>query len=557
MTPEIRDALQYCPNLPHLSPVTMRLVEMARDPDVGIGALVAVLAREPAIARRVLRVNNSSPLHPHRQPSDDLHGAVVGLGLDATMSLALGVSLAEPLRHAAGRHALLDKIRRRALISALVSRVIAKRLERPDLETLQLAALVQDLGVVALETALSEPYLEVLEQSRSHDDLLNCERRTLGADHGEAGAWLMDCWGLPKILCVTAMKAHDRETTDDNPDVGTCSPGGEGLLASAESVMSASNSEEFAGFVPIVALSGRVADLFLSEDLDPATTKTTAHLFEQWLGLGRAEFNSVLTETADGLSEVEAWFEEEVMSRQQATDAIDQARAILAIPEAPGMTDPPAEPRRAAEPEVTPLPAEDEPALDPLTGLQGAAQFDLVVQHEASRALQNHWPLAVAFIDVDHLENINRRHGRELGDRVLISVANVLRDNLRDRDFIMRYRGDTFAAVLPGAGADVAARVVERLRQSIEYLVHRVPDGENFAVTVSLGCASVDPKSDRPPVMQGERDDAQAAEEDQRFAAESSSQDAAGRVIDLALAAEQALCEAKARGGNAVVLAGQ
>src|SRR5690606_21500073 len=96
MTPEIREALPYCPNLPRPPGIAMRIVELGRDPNVDLTALSRLLARDPALASRVLRASNSA-LYAQRRRSDNLRQALVVIGLNATMTLALSFSLAETI----------------------------------------------------------------------------------------------------------------------------------------------------------------------------------------------------------------------------------------------------------------------------------------------------------------------------------------------------------------------------------------------------------------------------------------------------------------------------
>ena len=94
----------------------------------------------------------------------------------------------------------------------------------------------------------------------------------------------------------------------------------------------------------------------------------------------------------------------------------------------------------------------------------------------------------VLALDVDHFKRINDTHGHEAGDVVLRRVAETLRGALREGDHLGRTGGEEFVALLPGAGAEAAADVAERLRRAVE--------GADFsaarpglAVTVSVGAA--------------------------------------------------------------------
>ncbi len=74
---------------------------------------------------------------------------------------------------------------------------------------------------------------------------------------------------------------------------------------------------------------------------------------------------------------------------------------------------------------------------------------------------------AVLMIDIDHFKKINDSYGHAAGDRVLIEVANILKDNLRNYDIVGRVGGEEFAMLLPNSDIDTATRIAERIREKI------------------------------------------------------------------------------------------
>ena len=88
--------------------------------------------------------------------------------------------------------------------------------------------------------------------------------------------------------------------------------------------------------------------------------------------------------------------------------------------------------------------------------------------------------------DIDHFKQINDRHGHEAGDAVLSAVAAALRRNLRDEDFVCRWGGDEFCALLPRARQEQAQRVAERIFQALEELDIRFEE-RTMQVAVCIG----------------------------------------------------------------------
>lgn len=138
--------------------------------------------------------------------------------------------------------------------------------------------------------------------------------------------------------------------------------------------------------------------------------------------------------------------------------------------------------------------ADRDPATfrDPLTGLGNRRCLETRLPPLLRAAEQDERPLTVALIDADGLEQINERHGRDIGDRVLQELAQLLRENTRTSDLTLRWSGEEFLIVFPDTIADRGFEVCERIRASVS--VHpwqRLSAG--LDVTLSMGLASAPP----------------------------------------------------------------
>jgi diguanylate cyclase (GGDEF)-like protein len=102
--------------------------------------------------------------------------------------------------------------------------------------------------------------------------------------------------------------------------------------------------------------------------------------------------------------------------------------------------------------------AEEEASLDPLTKIPNRRAFDRAIARLMMAARQTEKALALAMLDLDHFKAINDTHGHDVGDRVLLCAAQWLTRGLRTSDFVGRYGGEEFVAVLPGATAEQAER---------------------------------------------------------------------------------------------------
>jgi diguanylate cyclase (GGDEF)-like protein len=107
------------------------------------------------------------------------------------------------------------------------------------------------------------------------------------------------------------------------------------------------------------------------------------------------------------------------------------------------------------------------------------------------RAARYGKPLSLVMLDIDDFKKFNDTHGHPAGDKVLVTVAEILRDTLRECDLAFRYGGEEFVAILPETGVEEALVAAERVRANIEYGSTRGLHGvTETGVTVSVGVAA-------------------------------------------------------------------
>ncbi len=126
---------------------------------------------------------------------------------------------------------------------------------------------------------------------------------------------------------------------------------------------------------------------------------------------------------------------------------------------------------------------------DDLTGLYNYRYLHNRLGEEFKRAERYHEPLACILVDVDHLAGQNERFGREFGDHLLLSIAEIIRHSVRDVDVVARFGGDEFLVVLPSTHFAGSVTVAERVwREAAEAMIV-TPDGATVTATLSVGVA--------------------------------------------------------------------
>jgi diguanylate cyclase (GGDEF)-like protein len=97
--------------------------------------------------------------------------------------------------------------------------------------------------------------------------------------------------------------------------------------------------------------------------------------------------------------------------------------------------------------------------------------------------------LAVMSMDVDDFKKVNDSYGHAVGDRVLASIARVIKKEMRQMDILTRYAGDEFVAIMPMASTAMANLVAERVRSAVQSQRYSVRTGKTIEIGISIGVA--------------------------------------------------------------------
>lgn len=127
---------------------------------------------------------------------------------------------------------------------------------------------------------------------------------------------------------------------------------------------------------------------------------------------------------------------------------------------------------------------------DDLTTAFNRRYLDAYLDEELDRVRRYRRTLSILFFDLDHLKDVNNRHGHLAGSRVLRELAQLIKGKLRKSDRIFRYGGDEFVVTLPETGTEGALCVAHRLRRVVRAHRFLATSGRAVKLTASFGVAT-------------------------------------------------------------------
>ncbi len=188
--------------------VAAEVIQLTNNPQVDARALKQCIENDPALTAKILRVVNSSLFGLSREVSD-LNQALALLGTKPLKLLVLGFSLPENLFAEVAREQL-QWYWRATLVRAVAAREISEQWWGQSGDDAFLAGLLQDIGVLVLLGQLQEPYAQFLGRViEEHLDYGRIELESLGFNHTELSASLLQSWKMPEVLVAAIAESRD------------------------------------------------------------------------------------------------------------------------------------------------------------------------------------------------------------------------------------------------------------------------------------------------------------------------------------------------------------
>ena len=125
--------------------------------------------------------------------------------------------------------------------------------------------------------------------------------------------------------------------------------------------------------------------------------------------------------------------------------------------------------------------------FDDLTGAFNRGAGLNFLREQLKICKQKNLHITICYIDIDNLKGINDKYGHRKGDKVIVSVVNLIKDNIRNSDRIMRIGGDEFVIIFPNCSADQAEIIVDRIKERLKEVKWEADD--EHVVSFSYGFA--------------------------------------------------------------------
>ncbi len=209
---KVKQIVSNIRNLPTPPIVFHQIQKVMNDPDVSAVQVAAILAEDPAMSVKVLKLTNSA-FYGLAREVDSVKHAVVIIGLEAIKNLVLSASVLDMFKGKNVDKEFQEKHWRHSLATAFCCRILSKKLRKTGIinpDSAFSSGLLHDIGKMVMTIFLSDEYSKVQKLRQSDRDLTDfeLEEKALGYNHAQIGGILATQWKLPALLAETITFHH-------------------------------------------------------------------------------------------------------------------------------------------------------------------------------------------------------------------------------------------------------------------------------------------------------------------------------------------------------------
>lgn len=195
--------------LPTIPSILKKLLNVIENPKISLNEIGSFISNDPVLTSRVLKIVNS-PIYGFPGRISSVKQALILLGLNVIRGMLLGVSVFEAMQKT------MVGLWEHSLGCAIVARLIAEKKKLSDPEEISVAALLHDIGKVALGLKFPDKYRKTMADAESKEIFIfDAEKDYFTANHADAGSWVARKWNFPRNL-IEIIEYHHKPHLSKN-----------------------------------------------------------------------------------------------------------------------------------------------------------------------------------------------------------------------------------------------------------------------------------------------------------------------------------------------------
>lgn len=198
----IKKKIEGLSSLPSIPPVVTKILGLIDSEDVSLKKIGEFISQDQSISAKVLKIVNS-PIYGFPGRISSVHQALMLIGLGAVKGMLLGISIFDIMQKS------MIGLWEHSIGSAITARIVAGHLGLKNADDISVAALIHDIGKVALSMCYPELYKKALEIAKDREIYITeAEKEVFGITHAQAGRWLTTRWNFPRELVESVAFHH-------------------------------------------------------------------------------------------------------------------------------------------------------------------------------------------------------------------------------------------------------------------------------------------------------------------------------------------------------------
>lgn len=456
--------------LPSPPAIAVNILNAVRKDEAPLTALGDVIAKDPALAAKMLKIANSGMFYSKGNISN-IQRAMVVLGTDVIKNIALSFVITSDFRGNKDTGFNMDRFWQQSVTAAVAAELLSRELNQKN-DNIFVTALLKKIGILVISQAKGDIYNKLINEIEDYDRLVEAEKNLYGFNHCQVGYALLTHWNLADDICEPILHhvCPDRapETSQQTAKILYFAGQLASLCRNYGAITTAPALQEQLG------INFGLTDQQTYRLLDEAATKSNEIIeFFEIKAEEMVPYSVLLQQANAELTRINLSKEQMVLELNVARIKSERISGQL----------------RESNARLREL-----VYRDGITGLYNHRYFHETLEKELSRSKRYHSSLSLILCDLDHFKKINDRYGHPVGDVVLMNIAKAVCSAVRPCDIVARYGGDEFAIILPETGAEGARVFAARLRRCVEGIATNHQD-QVIYVTMSAGLTTTTPET--------------------------------------------------------------